>query len=51
MYWRAPLADKVELPPGHIDVGEATTVIVGPLLTETVTAAVFVQPPLEAITV
>ena len=51
VYPKAPLADNVALPPGHIAVGEATTVMVGPLLTETVNCAELEQLPLAAITV
>jgi hypothetical protein len=39
VYERAPLAESVELPAGHIAVGDATAVIVGPLLTGAKTVA------------
>ena len=39
------------LPPGHIAVGEATAVMVGPGSTETVATAELVQLPLAATTV
>jgi hypothetical protein len=48
----APLAVNTEVPPTHIDVGDAVTLIVGVEFTVTVTVAVLLHPtPLDPVTV
>jgi len=52
LYVLAPLAVNTEVPPTHIDVGDAVTLIVGVEFTVTVTVAVLLHPtPLDPVTV